>query len=306
MRRLLVGIVAAVALACASTASAATEIGDPCVGDDAAPFGFFQISSPSSPLPMAAPATGVVTQWKVNLVAAPVQIPQSLKIARIVSPTLVQTVAESSVQTVVGGANSFPTRLPIQAGDRLGLAGTGGEFGGLFCEDESTPSDHVGITESFGPPGGSVLYEDIPLRIPVRAVIEPDADNDGYGDETQDLCPQSAAFQVACPVVTLDAFPIVGGSAVKVLVATSTSAPVKVTGVAKLGKGAKAKLSTKSKTVSAGVFTTFKLSFSKALKEKLKELEPGKKLTLKITASATNVAGQVSADKLKAKLKGQG
>ncbi len=113
-------------------------------------------------------------------------------------------------------------------------------------------------------------------------------------------------MQTACPIVTLDSYSLVAGSAVKVLVATSIAAPVNVSGTVKLGKGATAKLSAKAKTAPAGKIVTFKLSFPKALKEKLKELEPSKKLTLKITASATNVAGQVSTDKVKAKLKGQG
>jgi hypothetical protein len=33
----------------------------------------------------------------------------------------------------------------------------------------------------------------------ISAVLEPDADNDGYGDVSQDACPQSAQTQVACP-----------------------------------------------------------------------------------------------------------
>jgi hypothetical protein len=33
----------------------------------------------------------------------------------------------------------------------------------------------------------------------VSAVVESDADGDGYGDVTQDLCPQSATTQAACP-----------------------------------------------------------------------------------------------------------
>ena len=31
----------------------------------------------------------------------------------------------------------------------------------------------------------------------VSGVIEPDADNDGYGDETQDACPAEASLHVA-------------------------------------------------------------------------------------------------------------
>jgi hypothetical protein len=34
----------------------------------------------------------------------------------------------------------------------------------------------------------------------LNADIEPDADADGFGDETQDLCPTDASTQGACPV----------------------------------------------------------------------------------------------------------
>jgi hypothetical protein len=36
-----------------------------------------------------------------------------------------------------------------------------------------------------------------------NADIEPDADRDGFGDETQDACPINAATQGACPAVPI-------------------------------------------------------------------------------------------------------
>jgi len=79
-----------------------------------------------------------------------------------------------------------------------------------------------------------------------------------------------------------------------------------VSGTVKLGKGASAKLSAKAKVVNPGKLGKFTLQFPAALKEKLKEMEPGQKLSLKITAKATNLAGAASTDKLSVKLKGQG
>lgn len=304
------GMVAAGALLLAAPALAATEFGDNCVANEAEEdITVFEFSAPGNPLPTAAPVSGVITKWKTSVVSeAPPGIPTSLKVLRLNSGAKTAFVVGESFGSVNPGSNTFSARIPVQAGDRLGLYGSS-EIGTLFCE---TPSEktHLGAYEV---PGGGLTGNTFPFnegdsnaRIPVSAVIEPDADGDGYGDETQDLCPQSAALQTACPIVTLDAFSLVGGSAVSVLVATSTDAPVKVTGTVKLGKAGKVKLSAKTKTVKAGKIASFKLKFSTKLKEALKELEPGKKLTLKIVAKATNVAGQVSSDKLKAKLKGQG
>jgi hypothetical protein len=146
--------------------------------------------------------------------------------------------------------------------------------------------------------------------VPLAAVIEPDADGDGYGDETQDKCPQSAAFQTECPVVVLDSLPIAGKNAVTVLVGISNEAPVTVSGSVKLPKTAKASASAAAKlkkvtqTVSPGKLGRFVLKFPGKLKAALKELPKGKKLKLKITASAANVAGQVSTDTTKLNLKG--
>ena len=36
-------------------------------------------------------------------------------------------------------------------------------------------------------------------RVNIQATLEPDADGDGYGDETQDLCPSQAATRGAYP-----------------------------------------------------------------------------------------------------------
>jgi len=80
---------------------------------------------------------------------------------------------------------------------------------------------------------------------------------------------------------------------------------VSVKGIVNLGKDKKITLKAGAKTVPPGKLLRFKLKFNAKLKKRLRELPPSKKLTLKITASATNVAGQVSTDKIKAKLKGQ-
>jgi hypothetical protein len=37
-----------------------------------------------------------------------------------------------------------------------------------------------------------------PIRLNVAAVVEPDADQDGFGDETQDACPSEGDTQGAC------------------------------------------------------------------------------------------------------------
>lgn len=219
------------------------------------------------------------------------------------APPTVSTVAEA-VGDAHAGSNSFPARIPVQAGDRVG--NTVGAFGPIACQ--TATSGTVGATGATGVGAAPAEYGEgeEELRIPIFAVIEADVDGDGYGDETQDGCPQSALYHEACPVIVLDAFAKAGSKAVTAMLTTSLGAQVKVTGVVPLGKGKKAKLSAAPKTVTPGKVARVNLSFPAKLRKRLKELPRGKKLTLKLTASAPNLAGADSTDTLKLKLKGQG
>ncbi len=207
---------------------------------------------------------------------------------------------------MTGGSNSFDAQIPVKAGDRIGI-GPVFEEQNLECELGSKASLIGGF---FGNPGVGATTPAIEapgsFRVPAVGVVEPDADNDGFGDETQDLCPQSAAIQTACPVVTIDALSLKGKGAVTVLVAVSFPAPVSVTGSVKLGKGEQAKLKAPPQSLTAGPIAKFKLKFPAKLKERLKELDPGQKLQLKISADATNVTGSISQRQAEGAAQGRG
>jgi hypothetical protein len=295
------------ALALPSPASASVEFGDSCAANDElhTPFTIFEISNPANPLPTSAPAAGVITQLRSTLIPTPGSLPVRFAVVRPTAPGQVQVVAEET-HTVTGGLNTFAARIPVKAGDRIALGATTEEKN-LVCKSESSPSFAGGYIGSPGV-GGTVpvLEQPAEFRMPVAALLEPDADNDGYGDETQDGCPQSASTQATCPSVTIDAFSVKGKGAVTVLVAVSSPAPVSVTGTVKLGKGKTAKLMAPTKSLTPGPIGKFKLKLPGTLKKRLKELGASQSLQLKIAASATNVAGTVSSDKLKLKLKGEG
>jgi hypothetical protein len=291
----------------ASTASASTEFGDNCAANDdiEVPVTLFEIAGAGNSLPPAAPIAGVITKWKVNVIPVPVSIPQTLKVLRpSTTVKTVQVVGEAS-GTALGGPNSFDTRISVQAGDRLGLF-EGSSFGALTCELPG--ASVIGGFEGGPGVGATVPFAEIPaeLRIPVSAVIEPDADGDGYGDETQDKCPQLASAQTECPVVKVDlSSAIKKKGSVTVLLTTSSEAPVKVAGTVKLGKGKTAKLSGGKHTVKPGKISHFTLKFPGKVKAALADLSKSKSLKLKVTASATDLIGRVSKDQLKVKLKGQ-
>ena len=297
----------AISLLGPAAALGATEFGDACsgTGPTGAPITLFEISSTNNPLPTAAPVSGVITKMKVNLTSGAPSFPVSLKVLRQIGPNTVQIIGEAN-GNVAGGASSIDARIPVQTGDRLGFFSPSG-FGAVICEEE-TGSSILGAYEGGGSPGGTATFESgsVPkTRVPLFASVETDAYNDGFGDETQDACPQSATTQAACPPVTLSTTKQVRKGSVVIIVTSSTEAPVTVKGVANLGKGKKAKLNGGTKTVVPGTLGKFTLKFSSKLKKKLKALSPKQKLTLKVTVSGTSVAGAVTTKILKVKLKGQ-
>jgi len=321
MRARLAGLLA-VALVTVSaigvaSASASTEFGDSCLANrlsySTPPITIFGISAPADPLPITAPSAGVITKWKVNLVPVPISFPQTLKVLHPSGGNTVQIVGDAT-GSITGGLNTFDTRIPVQAGDRVGLYGSTAvvgseEIGNLYCETGEANviggtlgSATVGSTETF-------VQEPSGVRIPVSAVLEPDADHDGYGDETQDKCPTSAATQAPCPApappLTLSASSTARKGLVTVLVTSSAQAPVTVAGTVKLGKGKSASLSGGTQVVVPGAIAKFTLLFGAKLKAKLKQLSPKQSLTLNLSATAPNASGAISATSLTAKLKGQ-
>jgi hypothetical protein len=142
-------------------------------------------------------------------------------------------------------------------------------------------------------------------QLPLVAKIEPDIDGDGYGDETQDKCPQSAAYQTACPVVKLSSRASAGRKAVIGYVSASLSAPVKVTATVYLGGGKKAMLTAPKRTVTPGHLTAFKLTLTGKVAEALESLPTKQALQVKVTADATNLTGRPSTSVSRAKLAGQ-
>jgi len=99
-----------------------------------------------------------------------------------------------------GVVNSFPTRIRVNGGERLGL----GVIGGAGCAGSGTGI--IGGLGDANPAVGETRSVDagLPnLLINVAAILEPDADDDGFGDETQDQCPGDAGQRNGCPPLRL-------------------------------------------------------------------------------------------------------
>jgi hypothetical protein len=309
MRKFLVGptivaLGAALVLTVPTAAHAAppNDFGNGCTANTSAGPSTIVMTAKSglNTLPVTAPATGIITKVSVNVPAIP-PVPTVVKTLRpTANPNEYAVISQSATFSITAGSASYDVRLPVTAGDLLGVSSS---LGVLLCSSASA-SDVVAGVASDIQPGAVATYTPIPSRaLPMVATVEPDVDRDGYGDTTQDLCPQSAAFQTACPVIVLDSFAAPSGKTVTVEVSTSTDAIVKLLGTAKVN-GKKVKLTGGSKSVKPGVLTKFKVRLPAALKAALAALPSGKRIKIQLTASATDLIGRVTTDKSSVKLPG--
>ena len=161
-----------------------------------------QYLSGAGPSSYTTPSAGVITSYSVaaNGTAGSVRLviagPSPIAGHRTI-------VAKDALRPVtVSTVNTFPVRIPVAAGLTIGISnkptvlasamicwadGVAGDEAHAAIFDPDTTTDYPGTTVLVG------------KRVNVSAVLEPDVDGDQFGDVSQDLCPQSALTQAACP-----------------------------------------------------------------------------------------------------------
>ena len=296
-------IAATASLAFAAPAGAAVEVGNNCVAskflEDRTAIQLTRTSS--RPEPLSVPAAGVITKWRVNVTLPTAErFPLQLKTFRQIEGNRFAIVGESGVESAGGGINVFDTRLPVAAGDRLGTAGTV-----LFC-DSTEAGDLIGRVGSVLPAGTTSEFDNQEEKtlVAVTGIVEADADGDGFGDETQDLCPQSAATQQACPPVVRAATLIFKKGAVLVLVTADAPVTVTVGATVKLpGSKGPASLAPVTKAVAPPTIGRFLLKLPKRVRRALAALPAKRSLKLTATATVTDSIGRVDSASQNFKLK---
>jgi hypothetical protein len=167
----------------------------------------FGVATPVAPLstvpgtPSYATPHGVLTSWRFHSSADPAAGAVRLKIFRYTGTGLAfEVLAESSLKTLAQDTSyDFQERIPVNQGDLLGLTAVGDAEVGITRP--GTPENRLA---QFGggdiPPGqtgtATIAWPD--LRPSVAATVEADADNDGFGDDTQDKCPVDRTTQALC------------------------------------------------------------------------------------------------------------
>ena len=142
-------------------------------------------------------APGVVTSFSYESDADPGQV-RALVFTKTATNSF-QLVGKSAFQTVAPSTvNTFPTRIPVPAGALLGGQVSSSAMRCAYFPSSSGDEFKVG---PFDPDTSSTMNTvgSYTGRWNISAVVESDADGDGYGDVTQDLCPQLKLAQAACP-----------------------------------------------------------------------------------------------------------
>ena len=171
------------------------------VRDFGGPGTFIQSSSPDNSYTI--PANGVISSWSFEA-AAGTTAPLKLKVVRSAGGADFTTVGDSQLETPTPSSlNTWPTRISVRAGDFLGHSYTALDSTTSFRDAPGFNTQELCCSDPVldPPPGTTATYEpDVDLQIDVSAILEPDADQDGFGDETQDQCPTNAATHGPCPV----------------------------------------------------------------------------------------------------------
>jgi hypothetical protein len=186
--------VAGVVLAVPSGASAAVTLGETFVPSGCSEQTYIQTASPPGGPSYEVPFDGVITQWSYRSDSSPPETVQ-LKAAFHQGGTTFQIVAESTPENIAASTlNTYQSRISVPAGADLG------EFIGADCSraDDNYSDYYADGNLSPGTTSSAFTLEN--FQQDISAVLEPDADRDGYGDDTQDLCPTNAATQGPCPV----------------------------------------------------------------------------------------------------------
>jgi hypothetical protein len=151
-----------------------------------------------------APSDGVIVRWRARMVGS-----AQLVVARYTADDTAFRVAISDPAS--GSTTASPmeaaTRLPIKAGDRIGIALPGPTQ--ILFRDPHTGADTDFWSEApnnFDTTPKAAGSADGQLTLLFNADLEADADGDGFGDESQDGCPTDPARQGACADVTIPLF----------------------------------------------------------------------------------------------------
>jgi hypothetical protein len=183
------------------SAWAAIGVGDASFAPDSPcpnPSETFLQTGVSSGNPYTVPFSGVITSWGFHD-ASPIVSGLKLKVGR--SAGLGTLIVGESTAPAGRAPNQFNgpflTRIPVQAGDWIGIYASGTEHCSMSTANPADTFRHI-VGDQPPNSGAAAFSSASQFRFPVSAAVEADADGDGFGDESQDFCDTEAATQGLC------------------------------------------------------------------------------------------------------------
>jgi hypothetical protein len=151
---------------------------------------------------LVSPFDGVIVRWRVRLGDQTEAQAIRLRVVRRLNATQFTVISSGTLESVPAGAGTytFPAQLPIRSGDQLGAE----EDWRRTIEWMRLDLEANLFTKLPSPPDGGITdaFSGAPQEGTFNADVEPDADNDGFGDETQDQCRGQAGSANGCPPTT--------------------------------------------------------------------------------------------------------
>jgi hypothetical protein len=236
--------------------------------------------------PLSKPPNAVITRWKVQVGSGLGPLSQQLVAFNYASEDETRNLGESAVEVLVEGSNEFTSRIPIPEYAHIGLRGPSEA---LYCD--GTAMGALGAVTGDFAVGTASRYELLfPRGVPVIAIAEPDLDGDGYGDETQDICPLSPQFHDSCPSVTLDVrLEAIRPGAVLIAAMTNIDTRVEVRGQITWTdprhrrRGRTISLGGGVQQLAPGMPVVFRVPLPKAVVKKLHRMTPRERLKANMT-----------------------
>ena len=255
---------------------------------------------------------GVLTSWRHQ--GATGTGTGRLQVWTLDGGTIYTLAGRSDVETLAAGTlNEHGTRIPVSGGEILGLRTAGTDIGCvsdlIFAAQDVASTDGQNTADPApGEPRDMSGLTQTSVRVNVAATLEPDADGDGFGDESQDvelevtlknkLRPKRSGFPVKVSCGDSECEGTIKGKAI---------AKQKGGSSATVAKKQSFKLKPKTLSIAADETKKTKLklkkskSSTKQLGRLLRNTRKGSKL--KLTVTATNTLGASDKVKSKAKLK---
>lgn len=149
---------------------------------------------------------GILTSWSSMANGVPNRTQKLLITRNPEADASWEVVARDELRTLTtpNVLNTFLVRIPVVAGDQIALYSPNLQPGDLTSAvyNDAPASGHTARYLEGAEPGSSFTTAAAVgnTLLNVSATVEADSDGDGFGDETQDLCPAQAALQAACPV----------------------------------------------------------------------------------------------------------